>query len=101
LSSSTLDAVNIRLLAVAIFALNLCDAIFTIVHIERGASELNPLTDYLLSFGNPVFLLVKGTIVIPFLWLLVDRQSKGILIPFVGYVAINGWHLWLFVAPTY
>jgi hypothetical protein len=42
-----------------ILSLSLLDALFTLILIEQGASELNPVMRYYLSHGPQVFLLVK------------------------------------------
>ena len=45
--------------AAAIFLLSAADALLTLGHVSRGASELNPLMAYLLTLGPPVFVAAK------------------------------------------
>ena len=46
-------------LALAVFLASLLDAIFTLIHIEHGRLEVNPLMRLALAGGEDVFLAVK------------------------------------------
>lgn len=49
-----------RFSAMAIVLLNLLDTVFTIAYVKSGmAIEANPLMDFLLQMGTPVFAAVK------------------------------------------
>jgi hypothetical protein len=47
------------LLLVAVFALNILDALFTLIWVGEGGGEKNPLMDRLLQSGDQVFINVK------------------------------------------
>lgn len=53
-----------------LFLLCLGDALFTLVQVNNGASELNPLMDYLLKAGHDVFLFWKMTVTVLSLFVL-------------------------------
>ena len=42
-----------------IILLSVLDAYFTIVHVEKGAREINPLMDFLMGYGNTYFFIIK------------------------------------------
>lgn len=44
-------------------SLNLFDALLTLYAIKVGVAELNPIMNFLLSFGPAVFLLIKVVLV--------------------------------------
>ena len=51
------------MLAVLIMLLNIGDALFTLRHIENGASELNPIMGYALGLGPVLFIVIKHLLV--------------------------------------
>lgn len=87
-------------LAVAIVVLSSLDALLTLLHIERGGWEVNPVMRYCLELGLPVFLGVKtfgtGLAVIflalhqtfPLSWLALRGAA-------LVYVLLLGYHLYL------
>lgn len=50
---------GILALILTVFSLHILDAFFTLFHVSRGGSELNPLMDYFLRIGPSVFLATK------------------------------------------
>lgn len=63
------------LLMVAIFVLNIFDALFTLLWLQRGGGEGNPLMAWLLEHGNEAFLLQKCLVVGLWLVLLVVHKN--------------------------
>lgn len=56
------DRLSLRtaVLTFIIFALSTSDAIFTLLHLENGASELNPLMDQIIRNGVESFFIIKS-----------------------------------------
>lgn len=54
---------SLFLLAMALFALNLLDAIYTLMQVSSGAVEMNPLARGLLGMGPHIFILTKTLVV--------------------------------------
>lgn len=87
-------------LAIAIVVLSSLDALFTLLHIEGGGWEVNPVMRYCLDLGLPVFLGVKtfgtGLAVFflalhqtfPLSWLALRGAA-------LVYVVLLGYHLFL------
>lgn len=60
-----------------IFALNIFDALFTMMWIARGGGEANPVMDWMLRQGDYVFLLQKCLVVgVWLVFLLVHKNFK-------------------------
>jgi hypothetical protein len=87
--------------AMIVLSLSLLDAMLTLMLIDRGAYELNPLMAYYLTHGPRIFLLVKYglTVLAVFLVVLADhtlttrhRMFAGIL-PVIGTV-LGGVVIW-------
>ena len=59
--SPYVDKYSTRLFLFCMFIIMLCvaDAFMTLIHISKGARELNPLMDGLLRKGNPTFFWIK------------------------------------------
>jgi hypothetical protein len=93
---------SLFLVAIAIVALNLLDAWFTMLFLSHGGHELNPVVQALLDLGYGCwpFLVFKtlgiGTCV---LLLTVTKNFRpariGLGFVLVGYLALLGWHLFL------
>lgn len=60
---------------VSILVLNLLDAFLTLIHIERGGAEANPLMDRLLDVSNETFLFHKAAVVGSLLLVLVVHKN--------------------------
>lgn len=98
------DRFGPRLLAViiAIIALNLADAWFTLFFLAHGGEELNPFVQRILDLStHPWPFLVFKTIGIglccAFLAMTKNFRSARIGMGFVffGYLVLLGWHLYL------
>jgi hypothetical protein len=76
------------LLLGAVFALNIADALFTLIWLRRGGSEGNPIMDWFLQQGDFVFLGQKCLVV--GLWLIVLVVHKNFQLARAG--------LWLLLA---
>lgn len=63
------------LLVVAILLLNIFDALFTLIWLQRGGAEGNPLMVFLLEYGNSAFLVQKCLVVGAWLLLLVVHKN--------------------------
>ena len=89
-------------LILAIVALNLLDAWFTLLFLAHGGQELNPLVQFVLDLSSHPwpFLLCKTLgigIACSFLTLTKNFRAArlGLWIVFAGYCALLAWHLWL------
>lgn len=87
-------------LVLAIFSLNLFDAFCTLVWLDRGGSEGNPLMDWALQAGDSVFLFQKCAVA--GVWLLVLLVHKNFRIAQIGmwsllavYAALALYHAFL------
>lgn len=90
-------------LAIAIVALNLLDAWFTLIFLSHGGEELNPFVQVILGLGSHPwpFLLFKTVGIGLAVTLLVLAKNFrpariGLWVVFVGYLALLGWHLFLY-----
>lgn len=91
-----------------ILSLSLLDALLTLILIDRGAHELNPVMAYYLDFGPHVFLLVKyGLTVLSVLIIVLANQAIcsrhrlciGILPLFAAFFgAVVVWEIYLLSA---
>jgi len=97
------DAYNLRdlILALAILALNILDAFFTLSWVERGGSEGNPFMREVLDLGPGAFLFQKC--VLAGFWLVVLTVHKNFRLARAGlysllaiYVLLLLYHLLLF-----
>lgn len=86
----------------AVVALNLLDAHFTLLFLSHGGEELNPLVVRLLQLGSHPwpFLLLKtvgiGAAVVVLALAKNFRPARwGLGIVLVGYSVLLGWHLYL------
>ena len=50
---------NLFLAITTILVLSILDAVLTLVVIQRGATELNPVMAYFLEYGTPTFIVAK------------------------------------------
>ena len=89
-------------MVLAILALNLLDAWFTLLFLQHGGKELNPLVQAVLDLGDDPwpFLLMKTAgigVLCAYLTLAKNFRSARIGLWFVlaGYTALLGWHLYL------
>lgn len=99
---SFVDQYSLRLVGLLcwIALMNAADSFFTLLHIQAGGVELNPVAGALLALGRTGFVVTKGVaITIP---LLVLCQHKNFALARVGlwiasgaYTLLLGYHLWL------
>jgi len=75
-------------LVVFVLLLNILDALFTMMWIQRGGSEGNPVMAWVLEFGNSAFLVQKCLIV--GIWLILLLVHKNFKIARVGLWALAG-----------
>jgi hypothetical protein len=94
-------------LVLAIVALNLLDAWFTLLFLSHGGRELNPVVQSVLDLGaHPWPFLLMKTIGIgcacAFLALTKNFRSArfGLWFVLAGYTLLLGWHCWLLSAGS-
>jgi len=92
------------LLAVAWIALmNILDSYFTLVHLQAGGIELNPVADQLLQTGRFGFVFLKCSLIGFALTVLCLHKNfrlarVGLWTSAVAYTVLVGYHLMLFQA---
>lgn len=84
--------------ALTLFSLNVFDAIATIVLLDRGAVELNPVMGLLIDLGVGYFLAFKILFVGTFTWILLylsfDRHVNRVIMAFTAvYALLTMYHL--------
>lgn len=88
-------------LVLAIVALNLLDAWFTLLFLAHGGRELNPVVQTVLDLGHawPFLLLKTLGIGAACAFLVLTKHFRsaavGLWFVFAGYSALLGWHLYL------
>ena len=89
------------LLILWVALMNVGDSHFTLVHLQAGGIELNPVADFLLGTGRATFVLVKSVLIA--LALIVLSVHKNFFLARIGlwtaagtYTALVGYHLLLF-----
>jgi hypothetical protein len=97
------DRYGTRLFAMAMWIalMNVADSFFTLVHLQSGGSEINPVADMLLLAGRSEFVLLKsGLIGIALIVLCVHKNFPlakfGLWIAAGAYTILCGYHLLLF-----
>ncbi|MDG2333517.1 MAG: DUF5658 family protein [Myxococcota bacterium] len=75
-------------LLLGIFILNIFDAFFTMLWLQRGGGEANPFMAYLLEMGEEVFLLQKCIVV--GIWLIVLLVHKNFRLARLGLYSLAG-----------
>lgn len=88
---------------VAIGALCALDAIFTLLYIQKGGSEANPIMDALIAQGPVPFLVVKcGVTNLGLAILCLHKNFRYVKVVIAGlfliYGALTVYHLWLAAA---
>jgi hypothetical protein len=90
-----------------IFVFHVLDAGFTLVHLARGGSELNPIMGFFIGQGPGQFLAAKlGIAALGLLFLglhgrfpLVRKAIAGLFILYAGVVCYHIFLLWQVRAP--
>ncbi len=96
------QSLELKLVMTLLF-LCLLDALFTLVHLQNGASELNPLLNFFyINFGFSALLLAKFLITLPaLLFLLVHinflRAKSGLWFLLAAYGILNIYHVLGFI----
>lgn len=87
-------------LLVGILMLNVFDAAFTLLWLQAGGQEANPIMVWFLEFGDRAFLMQKSVVV--GMWLIILLIHKNFRVARIGlrcllvlYVVILGLHLFL------
>lgn len=81
--------------------MNIGDSFFTLVHLQSGGIEVNPIADQLLRTGRFGFVFVKSTLVGVALLVLALHKNfwlarTGLWVAASAYTALNLYHLSLF-----
>ena len=83
-------------LILAVFILNVGDAFFTMLWLERGGQEANPVMDFFLDIGPGAFLLQKCIVV--GIWLVVLLVHKNFRFARIGiYISLAAYAALMFV----
>jgi hypothetical protein len=97
------DRYGTRLFAIAMWIalMNVADSFFTLVHLQSGGSEINPVADLLLLAGRSEFVLLKSSLIgIALLVLCIHKNFPlakfGLWIAAGAYTVLCGYHLLLF-----
>lgn len=93
---------GILTLILVVFGLHVLDAFFTLFHISRGGSELNPLMDYFLQVGPTTFLITKLSLAatgllflgIHFRWPFVRHGLAALLVLYAGVLCYHLVLIW-------
>ena len=75
---------------VAILLLCAADAVFTIYHLNRGATEVNPIMNFALSFGTLHFLIIKYVLTVAGLFVLLTH--KNFIVARIATICITGMY---------
>ena len=81
--------------------MNIGDSFFTLVHLQSGGVELNPVAAMLLRSGRLGFVFWKGLMIALALLVLVLHKNfwlarLGLWVSAIGYTCLNAYHLTLF-----
>lgn len=103
LEGSFVDLYGTRLLLMLMWIalMNVADSFFTLVHLQNGGTEVNPIAGMLLLTGRPAFLLLKsGLIGLALLVLCVHKNfflaRIGLWVATLSYTVLLVYHLSLF-----
>jgi hypothetical protein len=82
--------------------MNTADSFFTIVHLQHGGQEVNPIAGALLVMGRAEFVLVKSAVISLALLVLCLHKNfhlarLGMWLAAVAYTALLAYHLVLFL----
>jgi hypothetical protein len=97
---------RVFLLALFVFLLSVLDAVFTLLHLEEGAIEANPLMEVALRRGGPaVFLGIKTWITgLGVLFLAAHQNFRlsriGLRAIAVVYMCLSSYHFLLWAARS-
>jgi len=82
--------------------MNAADSFFTIVHLQNGGQEVNPVANALLLTGRAQFVLIKSAVISVALLVLCLHKNfhlarLGLWLAAVAYTCLLAYHLLLFV----
>lgn len=93
---------RVSLMALLIFVLSFIDGGLTLLIVEKGAIEANPVMNYFLSFGHIPFMLAKFIFGYIFVFTMIYFSNKykkvvisSLLISFSVYSVIICYHFFL------
>ncbi len=96
---------NLLISILIVLVLSLLDATLTLILIERGAVELNPIMKYYISLGPAVFVMVKygitalALLIILLIHTIISTRYRigALMLPFCGLVfgSVVIWELYL------
>lgn len=96
------DHYSSRLVALIawIALMNSCDSFFTLLHIQAGGVEMNPVAGMLLGYGREGFVVLKGALITLPLVILCQHKNfalarLGLFIASTAYTLLLGYHLYL------
>jgi hypothetical protein len=96
------DRYSHRLVLVAVTIIGLCilDALFTLLYIQRGGTELNPVMDWAIRAGVTPFMAIKcGLTTLGVLFLCLHKNFRLVKLLIGGvlgiYLALLGYHIYL------
>ena len=80
--------------------MNACDSFFTLLHLQDGAIELNPVAGWMLSTGRVGFVLLKSILItLPLVVLCLHKNFPlarvGLWLAAAVYTALVAYHIWL------
>jgi len=80
--------------------MNAGDSFFTLLHLQDGAIELNPVAGWMLTTGRIGFVLLKSILItLPLVVLCLHKNfplaRMGLWLAAVVYTALVGYHIWL------
>ena len=80
--------------------MNACDSFFTLLHLQDGAIELNPVAAWMLTTGRVGFVLLKSVLItLPLVVLCLHKNVPlarvGLGLAAAVYTALVAYHLWL------
>lgn len=100
---SFVDVYSLRLLALLLWVatMNVADSFFTLIHLQSGGSEVNPVAGALLTTGLWPFVLLKsGLIALALVVLCVHKNFHlarlGLWVAAIAYTLLFAYHLALF-----
>lgn len=81
--------------------MNIADSGFTLVHLQAGGRELNPVADWMLTTGRLGFVAVKSTLIAVALLVLAMHVNfplarMGLWVSAGAYTLLVGYHISLF-----
>ncbi len=74
-----------------VLTLSVLDAVFTLIHLQRGGREVNPIMDWAIGLGPVAFLAIKCALTVSGMLLLVlHRFFGGVRFMLAGVLGIYG-----------